>query len=82
MPLEHSEIQALKKEFFTEADERYVKIESCAEKQDAVNKKFSNDDTRIKLFEQKVKTWEWMLKTIVAGVIGTLLTSILSLIIK
>lgn len=82
MPLEHNEIQALKKEFFTEADERYVKIESCAEKQDAVNKKFANDDTRIKLFEQKVKTWEWMLKTIVAGVIGTLLTSILSLIIK
>ena len=82
MSLEHNKIQALKKEFFTEADERYVKIESCAEKQDAVNKKFANDDTRIKLFEQKVKTWEWMLKTIVAGVIGTLLTSILSLIIK
>lgn len=82
MALEHNEVQALKKEFFAEADERYVKIESCAEKQDAVNKKFANDDTRIKLFEQKVKTWEWMLKTIVAGVIGTLLTSILSLIIK
>lgn len=82
MPLDHKEVQALKKEFFEEADERYVKIESCAEKQDAVNKKFANDDTRIKLFEQKVKTWEWMLKTIVAGVIGTLLTSILSLIIK
>ena len=82
MALEHSEVQALKKEFFAEADERYVKIESCAEKQDAVNKKFANDDTRIKLFEQKVKTWEWMLKTIVAGVIGTLLTSILSLVLK
>lgn len=82
MALEHNKVQALKKEFFAEADERYVKIESCAEKQDAVNKKFANDDTRIKLFEQKVKTWEWMLKTIVAGVIGTLLTSILSLIIK
>jgi ABC-type phosphate/phosphonate transport system permease subunit len=82
MALEHSEIQALKKEFFAEADERYVKIESCSEKQDTVNKKFANDDTRIKLFEQKVKTWEWMLKTIAAGVIGTLLTSILSLIIK
>ena len=65
-----------------EADERYVKIESCAEKQDAVNKKFANDDTRIKLFEQKFKTWEWMLKTIVAGVLGTLLTSMLSLILK
>lgn len=82
MGLEHNEIQALKKEFFAEADERYVKIETCAEKQDAYNKKFANDDTRIKLFEQKIKTWEWMLKTIVAGVIGTLLTSILSLVLK
>jgi ABC-type phosphate/phosphonate transport system permease subunit len=82
MALEHSEIQALKKEFFAEADKRYVKIESCSEKQDTVNEKFANDDTRIKLFEQNVKTWEWMLKTIAAGVIGTLLTSILSLIIK
>jgi ABC-type phosphate/phosphonate transport system permease subunit len=80
--LEHSEIQALKKEFFAEADERYVKIETCAEKQETYNKKFANDDTRIKLFEQKIKTWEWMLKTIVAGVIGTLLTSILSLVLK
>lgn len=80
--LEHGEIQSLKKEFFAEADERYVKIEDCNEKQTTVNEKFAKDDTRIKLFEQKIKSWEWMLKTIAAGVIGTLLTSILSLIIK
>lgn len=82
MALEHNEVQALKKEFFAEADERYVKIEDCNEKQANVNKKFANDDTRIKLFEQKVKSWEWMLKTIAAGVVGTLLTSILSIILK
>lgn len=55
MPLEHKEIQALKKEFFAEADERYVKIEDCNEKQEKVNAKFANDDKRIDLIlaEQK-----------------------------
>jgi hypothetical protein len=32
MALEHSEIQALKKEFFEEADDRYVRIEDCNDK--------------------------------------------------
>lgn len=47
--LEHSEIQALKAEFLAEADERYVKIEDCNEKQEKVNAKFANDDKRIDL---------------------------------
>jgi hypothetical protein len=53
--LEHSEIQALKAEFFAEADERYVKIEDCNDKQEKVNAKFANDDKRIDLIlaEQK-----------------------------
>lgn len=49
MALEHSEIQALKAEFLAEADERYVKIEDCNEKQEKVNAKFANDDKRIDL---------------------------------
>lgn len=82
MALEHGEVQALKKEFFEEADERYVKIEACNDKQTSVNNKFAADDTRIKLFEQKMKSWEWMFKLIATGTIGTLVTSILSLILK
>ena len=55
MSLEHNEVQALKKEFFAEADERYVKIEDCNDKQEKVNAKFANDDKRIDLIlvEQK-----------------------------
>lgn len=82
MALEHSEIQALKKEFFAEADERYVKIDDCNDKQTTFNEKFAKDDTRIKLFEQKMKSWEWMFKLIVTGTVGTLITSILTLILK
>ena len=82
MALTHEEIQELKKEIFAEADEKYVAIDDCNEKQQTVNDKFAKDDTRIKLFEQKMKSWEWMFKLIATGTVGTLITSILSLILK
>ena len=63
-------------------DQRYVQITSCNETQEAVGKKFANDDTRIQLFEQKMRTWEWMFKLIATGTVGTLITSLLSLILK
>lgn len=63
-------------------DQRYVQITSCNETQESVGKKFANDDTRIQLFEQKMRTWEWMFKLIATGTVGTLITSLLSLILK
>lgn len=63
-------------------DDRYVLKSNCSEKQDKVNKMLANDDTRIRLFEQKIKSWEWIFKIIATGTIGTLLTSILSLVFK
>ena len=63
-------------------DDRYVLQKDCNDKQESVNNKFANDDTRIKLFEQKMKSWEWLFKLIATGTIGTLLTSILSLVLK
>lgn len=63
-------------------DDRYVKQSDCDEKQNRVNTRFANDDTRIRLFEQKLKSWEWMFKLIATGTIGTLVTSVLSLILK
>lgn len=63
-------------------DDRYVKQSDCDEKQNRVNTRFANDDTRIRLFEQKLKSWEWMFKLIATGTVGTLVTSVLSLILK
>ena len=60
----------------------FVRIDSCNEKQIENNKKFANDDTRIRLFEQKMKSWEWIFKLIATGTIGTMVTSIVALIIK
>jgi hypothetical protein len=76
--ISHEDITELKNVF----DDRYVKIEDCNDRQEVVNKKFANDDTRIQLFEQKMKTWEWMFRLIATGTVGTLVTSILSLILK
>jgi hypothetical protein len=78
MALTHEDMQEIKKIL----DDRYVQIVDCDSKQTDVNKRFSNDDTRIKLFEQKMKSWEWMFKLIATGTVGTLITSILSLILK
>lgn len=82
MGLTHEEITALKKEIIDECRGVFVQIDDCNEKQLDVNKKFANDDTRIKLFEQKLESWSWMFKLIATGTIGTLVTSLASLIIK
>ena len=76
------DINTIKKEIFAEADNKYVHIDECNDRQEKNNNKFANDDTRIKLFEQKMKSWEWMFKLIVTGTVGTLITSILSLVLK
>lgn len=78
MAITHEDMQEIKKVL----DDRYVQIADCDNKQNDVNRRFSNDDTRIKLFEQKMKSWEWMFKLIATGTVGTLITSILSLILK
>lgn len=76
------DMNTIKKEIFAEADNKYVRIDECNDRQEKNNNKFANDDTRIKLFEQKMKSWEWMFKLIATGTVGTLITSILSLILK
>ena len=63
-------------------DDYYVRISDCNEIQSSNNNKFANDDTRIKLFEQKMTQWEWLFKLIATGTVGTLVASVLSLILK
>ena len=82
MALEHGEIKALKKEFLEEADERYVKIESCAEKQEAVNKKFADDDKRIDKLIDRMEIWNKLFWVIASSSIGALVVSLLELIMK
>ncbi len=63
-------------------DSYYVRQSKCNEIQENNNTKFANDDTRIKLFEQKMTSWEWLFKLIATGTVGTLVTSVLALILN
>lgn len=85
MALEHAEIQALKAEFFAEADERYVKIEDCNETQNANNKRFANDDKRIDLILQEQKQMRSETKSglkfnnwLTAAVLGAIVSAVIA----
>lgn len=82
MALEHNEIQALKAEFFAEADERYVHINDCNDKQEAVNKKFANDDKRIDKLIDRMNLWNKLLWAIASSSIGALVVAVMELILK
>lgn len=76
------QIDYLDKHFDERYNDKFVHVDNCAENQEKVNNQFAKDNTRIKLFEQKMKSWEWMFKLIATGTVGTLITSLLSLILK
>lgn len=85
MALTHEEIQNLKKEFFEEADDRYVRIETCAEKQETVNKLFANDDKRIDLILQEQKRMRAETKSglkfnnwLTAAVLGAIIAAVIA----
>lgn len=55
MALTHEEIMAIKKEVIAECKNIFVQIDDCTEKQNDVNKRFSNDDKRIDLMANDIK---------------------------
>ena len=74
----HDDVVELKKVF----DDRYVMQSDCNEKQERVNKKFSNDDKRIEIIAHDFKTIKWLISTVAASSIAALVVSIFELILK
>ena len=77
MALTHEDIQELKKVF----DDRYVRIEDCNDRQEAVNKKFAKDDKRIDLMATDIKQMRnetktglkfnnWLTAAVLVAIIG------------
>lgn len=64
--ISHDDITELKRVF----DERYVRQTVCAEKQEEVNKKFSNDNTRIALLISQQKINNWLTLAIAGGIVA------------
>lgn len=78
MALEHDDITELKRVF----DDRYVLQSDCNEKQERVNKKFSNDDKRIELISHDFDVIKKLMWAVATSSIGALVVAVFELILK
>lgn len=76
------ELNTIKSEIFKDADNKYVQIDDCNDKQQSINKKLANDDKRIELLVAKISGWEKILWVIATTSVGALVTAIIELIFK
>lgn len=76
--LEHDDIMEIKRVL----DDRYVLQHSCNETQEQINRKFANDDKRIEVISHDFRAIKWLIATVAAAGIGTLVATVLELILK
>lgn len=76
--LEHEDIMELKKVF----DDRYVLQSDCNDKQEKVNKKFSNDDKRIEIISHDFGIIKKLMWAVASASIGSLVVAFFELILK
>ena len=78
MALSMEDMNFIKKEL----DDRYVMKSDCSDRQEAVNKKFANDDKRIELIAQDFNTIKNLIKVVATASIGSLITALFELILR
>lgn len=78
MPLNHEDIQELKKVL----DDRYVLQSDCNDRQEIVNKRFSNDDKRIEIISHDFGVIKKLMWTVASASIGSLVVAFFELILK
>lgn len=78
MALDHEDIMELKRVF----DDRYVLKQMCNEKQEAVNRKFANDDKRIEVIAHDFNTIKKLMWAVATSSIGALVLAFFELILK
>ncbi len=78
MALNHEDFIEIKKML----DDRYVLKSDCNEKQEAVNKRFANDDKRIDKLIDRMNLWNKLLWAIASSSIGALIVSFFELVLK
>lgn len=72
------DLEVIKEEF----DERYIKQRDCEEKQEQINKKFSNDDKRIEIISHDFDIIKKLMWAIASASIGSLVVTVFELILK
>jgi hypothetical protein len=78
MALELEDIKTLEETF----DDRYVRIETCNENQQSVNKKFSNDDKRIEIISHDFAVVKKLMWAVASASIGSLVVAFFELVLK
>ena len=78
MAIEHEDIMELKRVF----DDRYVLQHDCNDTQERITKKLANDAKRIEVMLNDFKVIKWLITTVAATGIGTLVAAILQLVLK
>lgn len=78
----HEEYQKFKDEIFAEADNRYVAIEVCNDKQEKVNGRFANDDKRIDIIAHKFGIIEKLLWALTTATIGSFVAKLFEIFSK
>lgn len=73
-------IDEAKDEILQRVDETHVRKDTCNDVQTQNAKKFANDDKRIELFAQKVKSWDKLFWAIATSAIGQVVLSLANLI--
>lgn len=78
----HEEVKELKAEIFAEADNKYVSINDCNEKQEAVNIKFANDDKRLDIIAHDFGIIKKLIWAIATASIGSLIATVFEIMLK
>lgn len=78
MVIGHEDIEELKKVF----DDRYVLQSDCNEKQERVNKRFSNDDKRIEIISHDFEVIKKLMWAVATASIGSLVVAFFELILQ
>lgn len=78
MPLNHDDFAEIKKVL----DDRYVLQSECNDKQESINKKFSNDDKRIEIISHDFGVIKKLMWAVASASIGSLAVAFFELILK
>lgn len=62
------------------SESNYVRKDDCNINMASINRKLSNDDTRIKLFEQQLAMWSRLFWVIASATVGQLVVTLFGMI--
>ena len=82
MSITLEDMEAIEKRIFDKADNKYVAIDDCNEKQEKVNNMFAKDNTRIEIISHDFAVVKKLMWAVATASIGSLVVAFFELILK